>query len=136
MGYAYEPGSAADFEDNLSTEEPVDTQDEAGAHLLKWEWYEVKQQDRPTLTVDYTTVTQTFYVTGEGDQVGDYTWVVTNSQDIGTVSEITGILYTITATATNPVDEEVTSVVIADIMLNEGTGETSIISWQISPQQE
>ncbi|HEX9975807.1 MAG TPA: hypothetical protein VGA82_01025 [Dehalococcoidales bacterium] len=49
-------------------------------------------------------------------------------QDIGYVSEISGSVYRITATATR--DSEVSARIIADAMLSAGN--VSILSWQSS----
>jgi len=128
VGHNYQPGSAAVFGDNLSTAEPNDTLDGAGAHMLKWALpppYPYVEKDNPIRT-------QKFYVTGEGDQSGSYAWVVANRSDIGTVGEIRGTAYTITATATK--DGEIVAVV-AEVLLPP-EGEIFIVSWQINPQQE
>jgi len=132
VGYGYEPGSAANpsFDNNLSTDEPDDTLDGAGAPMLSWELPppcpDVSEEDR--------IATQTFYVTGEGGLEGDYTWVKAGREEIGQVGEVIGILYGITATATLPEDGEITARVMADAILDEGTGEIGIILWQINPQ--
>ncbi|MBA7685658.1 hypothetical protein ES703_94083 [subsurface metagenome] len=129
LGYSYVLDSAADlsFADNLSTDEPDDTLDEADAHMLNWEL-----PDFPELSYLNPTRTQTFYVIGEGSQDGDYTWVGAVRQDVGQVGEVIGGLYRITATATIPGDGEIT--VMADVMWNETTGEITILLWQINPQ--
>ena len=132
VGYGYEPGSAADPVDNFSAYEPISGQDAAGAQLLSWK---LEGPERPVLKApDNLIVTQTFNITGTGELGGDYTWVVTNETDIGTVGEVTGILYRITATATRPGDGEVTGKIRADVIHDEGTGVTRIIYWQINPQ--
>ena len=94
-----------------------------------------------SLTVDPASednpiVTQTFYVTGEGEQEGDYAWVGAASEDIDVVSEVTGTLYRITATARRPGDGEITARVRADVIeiSDEETSEISIILWEINPQ--
>ena len=125
IGYSYQPGSASDFVDNLSTSEP-DILDEPGVYMLSWEL----ESPYPYVSEDNPVQTQTFYITGEGSQEGDYTWVVANRSDIGEVGEITGTLYRITVTATYPENGEITSKITADALIDGGT--TYIISWQIS----
>ena len=144
IGYEYVKYSAADFsEDNLfDDDEPgdLDVTDWAGAQMLSWELEQPPPEPRPKLTIDNPTATQTFYVTGEGDQEGDYAWAKSGETSISEVSEIAGILYSITATATRPGDDEVIARVRADVILYEGedeeTAEISIIRWQINPEDE
>jgi len=130
IGYGYQPGSASSFFDNLSRDEPVDTLDGADAQMLNWEF----GSPPPDVSELDPIATQTFYVTGEGEQEGDYTWVVAQPDIIDIVGEITGGLYRITATATRPEDGEITARVMADATLDEATGDISIILWQINPQ--
>jgi len=130
VGYSYVLDSADDpiFLYNLSIEEPVDTLDGADAHMLNWEL----PPPRPAVSELDPTRTQIFYVTGEGEQEGDYTWVVADPSSIGVVGEVIGGLYRITATATIPGDGEIT--VMADAMWNEAEEEIIILLWQINPQ--
>ena len=130
VGYSYQSGSADSFGGNLSTDEPDDTLDGAGVHMLNWEL----PTPRPEVSQWDQTATQTFYVTGTGEPEGDYAWVVAAEGDIRVVSEASGILYRITATATRPGDGEITATVMADAIFHEGTEEISIIVWQINPQ--
>ena len=129
-GYSYQSGSAGDFGGNLSTDEPDDTLDGAGAHMLNWEL----PSPEPEVSEEDPTATQTFYITGTGEPEGDYAWVEAGRMDIWVVSEATGTLYRITATATRPGDVEPTAKVVADAIFNEATEEISIIVWQINPQ--
>ena len=101
--------------------------DGAGAHLVSWEF----STPRPWVDKDNPTRTQTFYITGAGDIEDYYSWVVATRSDVGSVGEINGTLYRITATATCPEDGEIIAVVVADVMLSEG--ETSIVSWSSNP---
>ena len=126
VGYDYQPGSAALFGDNLSTDEPTDELDGSGAHLLEW----VLPPPRPWVDESNPTRTQTFYMTGVGDLVDYYSWVVATRNDVGSVGEITGILYQITAVATCPQTSETTAVLVAEVILSGG--EASIVSWQTS----
>ena len=131
VGYSYQPGSAAGFGDNLSIEEPNKNDvDPAGAELRGW----VFGIPRPEVKPDNPVATQTFYITGEGELEGDYTWVVAQDTDIGTVGEVTGTLYRITATATHPGDVDPTATVVADALWDEEAAEIRIILWQINPQ--
>lgn len=126
VGYSYDPGSADLFGNNLSTSEPADTQDATGAQLLSWELPKIViSEGQP--------VFQSFYFTGEGSLVGDYTWTRASSEDIGAVGEISGKLYTITATATRPVDGKIVATVKADVIWDDQALETRIILWQINP---
>ena len=126
LGYSYQPESADEFGDNLSTEEPEDVLDSYGAHMLSWEL----GPPYPIVSASNPEETQTFYITGEGDLEGDYTWVVANREDIGEIGEITGDLYRITATATQLKDGEIAAKIVADVVMVSGT--TYIVSWQIS----
>ena len=125
IGYTYKPGSAADFTENLSTDEPDETLDSQGAYLLDWELgppYPYVSEDEPVQT-------QTFYINGSGDQGGHYAWVVANRDDIGAVGEITGTSYEITATALQPESNKTTAQIVAKVMID--TGSIYITSWQI-----
>ena len=133
VGYSYQPGSAASFGGNLSIDEPNKNDvDPAGAELRGW----VFGTPRPEIKPDNPVRTQSFYVTGEGELEGDYTWVVAQDTDIGTVGEVTGILYRITATATNPDNGEITATVMADAIWDDVAEEIRIILWQINPREE
>lgn len=127
-GYSYQPGSAADFGGNLSTEEPDDELAEDGSHLLKW----VFSSPRPHVEESEPVGTQEFYITGAGALENDYAWVSASREDIGAISELTGEVYTITATATK--DGAVTARITANAMLFEG--DLYIISWQVNPPEE
>ena len=126
MGYSYQPGSAASFANNLSITEPDEVLDSSGAYMLNWEWGE----PYPSVSQDNPIETQTFYITGEGDLEGDYTWVVASRTDIGGVGELTGTLYIITTTATQPESGEITAKIVADVVMEGGT--IHIVSWQVS----
>jgi hypothetical protein len=126
VGFSYQPGSAALFVDNLSTNEPEETQDVLGAYLVEWEL----ESPYPSVSEDNPVQTQIFYITGEGSEEGDYAWVVANRDDIGAVGEVTGTAYQITATATRPEDGKVKAKIVAEVIVDAGT--TYIVSWQIS----
>jgi len=135
VGYSYQSESAG-----MSPLDPVPIeQDAAGAWMLAWKFdnnpntppYTPEPellQDDPSSWVK----TQTFYITGTGELNGDYTWVVAKRNDIGTVGEVIGKIYRITATATSPEDGEIT--VEAYAMWYEQQGEMRIILWQINPE--
>jgi len=125
LGYSYQPGSAADFAENLSTNEPDETTDSQGAYLLNWEL----EPPLPSVSTSNPVQTQTFYITGTGSQEGYYAWVVANREDVGAVGEITGTDYEITATAIRPEDSKTTAKIVAEVVI--GSGMTSIVSWQI-----
>ena len=101
IGYSYQSGSAANFIENLATNEPDETIDTQGAYLLNWQF----ESPKPSITEGNPVQTQAFYITGEGSQVNSHSsWVVASRSDIGTVGETTGTLYKITAIATRPED--------------------------------
>ena len=126
IGYSYQSGSAANFPENLSTDEPDETLNAQGAYLLNW----VLESPRPAVSENVTVKTQTFYITGEGSQEGHYAWVVAAEGDIGAVGEIAGTCYQITATATRPEDGKTTAQIVVDIINELGT--IYILSWQIT----
>ena len=134
VGYSYQMGSAAGS--SPLDPDPIE-QDAAGAYMLPWKFDSNPQSPpytpEPELTQGEPEATQTFYFTGEGDLVGDYTWLRASRADIGAVGEVTGMLYSITATATRPGDGKIMATVKADVIWDEGTGETRIILWQINP---
>ncbi len=127
LDYSYQPGSAASFANNLSTAEPEEILDSSGARVLNWAF---APPPYPSVTTSNPQQTQTFYITGEGGQSGHFAWVVAVREDIGTVGEITGNLYRITATARQPGNSEITGRIVADVIVAGGA--THIISWQIS----
>ncbi len=103
VGYSYQSDSA-DIEGNLSRENPVDTLDGAGAHMLNWEL----GPPPPEVSEVNPTATQTFYVTGTGGPEGDYAWVDGLQSSVGQLGEVIGTLYLITATATSDSDHSTT----------------------------
>jgi len=131
VGYGYQSESAADFANNLSSEDPDELEDEEGAYMLSWDlrW----RDPLPFVSATNPVQTQIFYITditGEGDPADYYGWVLTNRRDVGEVSEITGVLYTITATAICPESGETAAKIVSDVLKQEDT--TDIISWQVS----
>lgn len=125
VGYSYQAGSAALFGENLSTDEPDDELDGAGAHLLDWELF-----PEPVLDAGNPTRTQIFYATGTGSLEGHYSWVIANRADVGAVGELSGAFYIVTATATE--GGETVAVIVADVMMSEGV--PYITAWKINPQ--
>jgi len=117
---------AVSFPDNLSTNEPDEVVDEVGVLMVNW----VLELPHPSVSEDNQVQTQSFYLTEEGSQEGDYAWIVANRDDIGAVGEINGTLYRITATATRYGNGRTTAGIVADVMIGAGT--VDIISWQIS----
>jgi len=125
LDYTYQTGSASYFENNLSQGEPTTALDAAGAQMLTWGL----ESPYPTLKKgEVETRTQKFRVTGTGDHAGDYAWVVAVRSDVGTVGEVSGASYEITATA--KLGEDPKAIVVADVM-NQG-GDLYIVSWQIT----
>jgi len=125
VGYSYQTGSAANFEENLSTDEPDELLDEQDAYMLNW----VLSPPLPSISPSNPVRTQTFYITGEGNPEGHYAWVVANRTDVGAVGEIAGAYYQITATATSPEDGRTTAQIVADVVV--GLDGTYILSWQV-----
>ncbi len=130
IGYEYVEDSAADFAENLSTDEPDITQDWATAYIVRWDM----PSPRPEVSETTPTATQTFYITGEGELDGDYACVEAQSGDIGKIGEVIGTFYSITSTATNPETSEITATLVADIVVDDTDGEVYVISWKVSPQ--
>ncbi len=126
VDYSYQVGSAANFTENLSTDEPDEILDGQGAYLLNWEL----GSPYPYVSETEPVQTQIFYISGTGSQEGYYAWVVANRVDIGAVGEITGNAYRITATAVCPETNRTTAKIVAEAMI--GGGETYITSWQIN----
>jgi hypothetical protein len=125
LGYSYDPGSSANFTENLSYAEPDESQDSQDAYLLNW----VFSTPYPDVSQSEPVKTQSFYIIGSGPQDGHYAWVVANREDIGAVGEITGTLYKITATAGRPGDNRTAARLVVDAMLEGGS--ITITSWQI-----
>lgn len=117
---------AASFPDNLSTNEPDEVVDEVGVLMVNW----ILEPPLPSVSEDNPVQTQSFYLTQEGSQEGNYAWIVANRDDIGAVGEINGALYRITATATRYGDGGTTAEIAADVMIADGTAD--IVSWQIA----
>ncbi len=124
-GYSYQGGSAANFTANLSTDEPTETLDSTGAYLLNWEL----SPPLPSVSESDPVATQEFYITGTGELEDYYSWVVANREDVGSVGEITGTRYRITATATRLEDGNTTATIVADVMIGDTT---AILSWRIT----
>jgi len=125
QNYSYVEGSAANFAGNLSTDEPDETLDSVGAYLLNWEF----DTPLPKVTENQTARSQIFYVAGDEEPERDYAWVVPNREDVGPVGEIICTAYRITATATNPENNETTAKIVANVMVGEEI--TYVTSWQI-----
>ena len=130
-GYGYVSGSAAlyDDEDQLSTDDP---QWDSDYDAWQWAWGGSGEQHTGDDPNAPATRYQRFRVTGTGSHEGGYSWIEAKRQNIGIVGEITGTVYTITATA--KLDEETTSIVKA-VVLRQGEGAScniEIISWEVN----
>ena len=123
IGYNYDPGSAALF-DNLAIEEPLEFVDDSGAYMVNWEF----SNPEPSISGSNPVETQTFYYTGSGPIEGGYGWVVANREDIGAVGEITGYLYHLTSTASYAGGGRATARIEATV-ISENTI-LKIISWR------
>jgi len=121
-GYDYQEESVHLFGGNLSTAEPGNILDGYGAHLLSWTFPKILFNSPETRT-------QIFLIEGNGDLEDNYGWAEAQRIDVGTVGELTGDFYVITATATRPGSSQVTGKVVADIMKH--TSGINIISWRI-----
>jgi hypothetical protein len=119
VGYSYQTGSAALFGSNLSTTDPSDEPDGAGARILNWTF--------PKTLVDPIR-TQEFYFTGSGNLEGNYAWVVGTREDVGTVGELSGDFYIITATATR--NGASAGQIVADVMKSGST--VHIVSYRVT----
>jgi len=126
IDYSYQALSAANFTENLSTDEPDETLDGQGAYLLNWEL----DPPFPEVSENATVRTQSFHITGTGSLDGDYAWVMARREDIGPVGSIIGTAYRITATAICPETGRTTAEIVAEAMI--GGGETYVTSWQIN----
>lgn len=124
-GYDYLAASAAEFGDNLDTGEPETGSDAQGAVLLRWQF----DIPKPHLQAPDSEATQTFQIIGSGELDGDYTWVVANREDIGSVSDISGTVYQVSANATHLGTGEITARVVADVI--DTGSETFLVSWSL-----
>lgn len=126
VGYSYIEGSAV-VGGNLADRDPDDLfEDAGGAYMLNWDLK--LETPLPFVSENNTVRTQTFQIDGEGNLDGYYAWVVAGVT--GEVSEITGILYTITATAICPEDSETTGKIVCTV-LKQQDGTKNIISWEV-----
>ena len=126
-GYDYVAGSAAGFGDNLDTGEPETGVDSQGSVLLRWQF----SPPKPSLQTSDPTGNQVFQITGSGDLDGDYTWVMANREDIGSVSEVSGTVYQVTASATHVGTGRRSARVLADII--DTGGQIYLVSWSLIP---
>ncbi len=125
INYSYQTGSAANFTENLSTDEPDATLDPEGAYLVNW----VMSSPYPQVSENQTQRTQSFYMAGSGEQEGYYAWILARREDIGAVGEINSTAYEITATAINPETNRTTAKIVSKAMIQ---GENTYISlWKI-----
>lgn len=123
-GYTYTTGSAAGFSGNLDLGEPVLQIDSENAQLVSWSF----ETPYPTVTENNPTRTQTFYIDGSGEPVSDYSFAVTNREDVGQIGEITGLMYRVMASATEP-NGNVTATITADLI--QLANEVRIVNWHI-----
>ncbi len=131
VGYSCDEGSAVGDGMDLSKATFSASTDNQGAEMVRWSW--TKESDKPVLSNPGESATLTFYIDyieGEGDTAGEYAWIVAQSGDIGTVGEVTGAWYIITATARRPSDGRITGKIASDIVIQYGT--INIVSWQIT----
>ncbi len=125
-GYTYVANSASvNPAGNISSSNPTSTGYDGGSQWLKWLW----GGNGPTIAPNMT-YTEKFQITGTGSISGYYAWIIGNSEDIGVVGQITGILTTINATARRPQDGKTTARINAQAIV--GSGGVYILSWRIS----
>jgi len=125
VGYSYIEGSAV-VDGNLADRDPDELfEDAGGAYMLNWKL----QSPLPSVSENNTVRTQTFQIDGEGNLEGYYAWVLAGVT--GEVSQITGILYTITATAIYPESGEPTGKIVCEVLEHED-GTKNILSWQVT----
>ncbi|MFC1953505.1 hypothetical protein ACFLWR_05185 [Chloroflexota bacterium] len=122
--YTYVTDSPSNFPENFSISNPDSTGNTSyGSVWIKWLW---NTGQGPLITGNHT---QGFYIDGIGNTDGAYAWVVSQSNDVGMVGEISGNLYRITSTAISPEDGVATAKIVAEAII---MGRTShIFSWQI-----
>jgi hypothetical protein len=129
LGYAYVGGSASSFPGNMSTSDPSSiTTDSVGAYIIKWTW---NPGQGPLVRETDPVETQSFYIEGTGSVSGAYSCVISQDNDVGTVSEITGTRYRITSTATRPQDGKTTTRVTSEAIVRSDAT-INILSWQIT----
>jgi hypothetical protein len=124
--FSYQPDSATLFPGNLSDENPDEYTSGSGSAMVNWEF----DEPRPKVTDTNTTISQAFYITGQGPIEGYYSWVYAARDDIGALSSITGGYYTINATATDTLNGVATAKIVATVLLAGNT--TYIVTWQVS----
>ncbi len=98
--------------------------------MLNWTWKDWGSGYRPQLKPTSPVFTMTFYITGTGNLVGDYSWLECSPTHWGKVGEISGTWYKITATAKRPIDNKTIAVIMTDVM--DQAGAIRIMSWRIS----
>ncbi|MFC1954213.1 hypothetical protein ACFLVZ_00080 [Chloroflexota bacterium] len=122
--YTFVTDSPAGFPENLSTDNPTSTGNTSnGAVWVKWLW---NPGQGPLITGNHT---QEFYIDGTENTDDAYAWIIAQSNDVGTVGEITGTLYRITSTATRPGDGAVTARIEADVIIRGRS--LYVFSWDI-----
>jgi len=126
VGYSYIEGSAV-VDGNLAKRDPDELfEDAGGACMLNWEL----ETPLPSVSENNTVRTQTFQIDGEGNLEGYYAWILAGVT--GEVSQITGTLYTITATAICPETDEKTSKIVCDVLVEHDDSTKNIISWEVT----
>jgi hypothetical protein len=123
--YSYQQFSAANFTENLSTDEPDEILDPQGAYLLNW----VLSPPYPQVGANMTQQSQMFYIEGSGQQKGYYAWVRARREDIGAVGEINSTAYEITATAIDQQSNRTAAEIKAEATIWDE--DVYISSWQI-----
>ena len=120
LNYTYMPNSAALVAGNLSMAEPT-TSMLGSANMVDWTW------PNPGLTFTGTR-TQSFYITGTGELENYYAWAQAIRNDVDRVSEFSGNIYEITATASN--GSNVVSSVTAKVI--KTSSYVRMLSWRIN----
>jgi hypothetical protein len=122
VGYTYQTGSAALFSTNPAQFNPDDEPDDYGARMLEW-WGFPKVKINPV-------VTQIFYITGSSNLEGNYAWITVKRNDVGTVGELSGYCYIITANAIRNGSGKLAGQIVANVMKSGTT--VRIISYRIT----
>ncbi|HEY51297.1 MAG TPA: hypothetical protein G4O20_05775 [Dehalococcoidia bacterium] len=125
INYTYQEWSAANFTENISTDEPEETLDPQGAYLLNW----IMSPPYPKVSENETQRTQMFYIDGTGEQKRYYAWVLARREDIGVCGEVNSTAYEITATALQHGSNRTAAKIITKAMIWDE--DTYITSWQI-----
>ncbi len=124
-GFNYITASASLYPDNLVLGEPTITTDTNGAELLRW----TLGNPAPSVSSEEPQRYQAFHASGSGEATGEYSWVVANRVDIGTIGEVSGDIYRVGANATHVGSGASSARVRADLI--ETPDAVYVVSWSL-----